>query len=99
MVKRRPCVPDLIGVWECWFLRRVSKVSAEKPLEAKERTNNKLSPHMASTSGFQPTPQWWEATALTTAPPCPPCVVDRPYHFQQMIESIYRIYTGTLDLA
>ena len=34
-----------------------------------ERTNNKLNPHMASTPGFEPGPHWWEASALTTAPP------------------------------
>ena len=40
----------------------------EKPLGAKERTNNKLNPHMASTPGFEPGPRWGEASALTTAP-------------------------------
>ena len=39
------------------------------PLGAKERTNNKLNPHMASTPGFEPGLHWWEASALTTAPP------------------------------
>ena len=43
-------------------------VPREKPLGAKERTNNKLNPHMASTPGFEPGPHWWEASALTTAP-------------------------------
>ena len=46
-------------------------VPGEKPLGAKERTNNKLNPHMASTPGFEPGPHWWEASALTTAPPLP----------------------------
>ena len=41
-------------------------VPGEKPLGAKEKTNNKLNPHMASTSGFEPGPHWWEASALTT---------------------------------
>ena len=31
-------------------------VPREKPLGAKERTNNKLNPHMASTPGFEPGP-------------------------------------------
>ena len=44
----------------------------KKPLGAKERTNNKLNPHMASTPGFEPGPHWWEASALTTAPPLLP---------------------------
>ena len=43
-----------------------------KPLEARERTSNKLNPHMASTPGFEPGPHWWEATALTTTPPLLP---------------------------
>ena len=41
----------------------------KKPLGAKERTNNKLNPHMASTPGFEPGPHWLEASVLTTAPP------------------------------
>ena len=40
----------------------------KKPLGAKERTNNKLNPHMASTPVFDLGPHWWEASALTTAP-------------------------------
>ena len=47
-------------------------VPGEKPLGARERTNNKLNPHMASTPGFEPGPHWWEASALTTAPPLLP---------------------------
>ena len=33
-------------------------VPGEKPLGAKERTNNKLNPHMVSTTGFEPGPHW-----------------------------------------
>ena len=43
-------------------------VPGEKHLGAKERTNNKLNPQMASTMGFEPRPHWWEASTLTTAP-------------------------------
>ena len=39
----------------------------EKPGGARERTNNKLNPHMASAPGFEPGPYWWVARALTTA--------------------------------
>ena len=46
-----------------------SGLPGEKPLGAKERTNHKLNPHMASTPGFEPGPNWWEASALTTATP------------------------------
>ena len=44
----------------------------KKPLGARERANNKLNPHMASTPGFELGPQWWEASALTTAPSLSP---------------------------
>ena len=44
-------------------------VPGEKPPGARERTNNKLNPHMESKPGFEPGPHWWEASALTTAPP------------------------------
>ena len=52
-----------VGLWgegKTW-------VPGEKPLGAKERTNNILNPHMASTPGVEPAPRWWEASALTTA--------------------------------
>ena len=66
----------LLDSWLNWNLemsvfeeREKTGLPGEKPLGAKDRTNNKLNPHMASTPGFQPGPQWWEASALTTAPP------------------------------
>ena len=40
-------------------------VPDEKPIGARERTNNKLNPHMVSTPGFEPWPHCWEASALT----------------------------------
>ena len=67
-------------VYSTWFLVELefgnfgfwgegkTGVPGEKPLGARERTNNKLNPHMASTPGFEPGPQWWETSALTTAP-------------------------------
>ena len=55
----------------CWREGK-SGVPGEKPLGAKERTNNKLNSHMAWTSGFEHEPHWWEARALTTAPPLLP---------------------------
>ena len=54
-------------------------VPGEKPLGAKERTNNKLSPHMASTPEFESGPHWWEASALTTAPSVAPHITVKPY--------------------
>ena len=55
-------------------------VPGEIRLEAKERTNKKLKPYMASTLGLESGPHWWEASALTTAPslnPPPPHSVDK----------------------
>ena len=51
---------------------RKTGAPGEKPLGARERTNNKLNPHMASTPGFEPRPHWWEASAFTTAAPMLP---------------------------
>ena len=39
----------------------------EKPLRARMRTNNKLNPHVIPGPGIEPRPQWWKASALTTA--------------------------------
>ena len=43
-------------------------VPGEKPLGAKERTNQ-LNPNMASMPEFEPGSHWWEVSALTSAPP------------------------------
>ena len=40
--------------------------TGKKLLGAKERTNNKLSPHMVLLPRLEPGPHWWEASALTT---------------------------------
>ena len=42
-------------------------VPGEKPLIAEKRTNNKLNPHIASSSRIYPEPHRWEASALTSA--------------------------------
>ena len=69
-----------IGIWKCWFLRRgETEVPREKPLGARERTNNKLKPHMESTLGIEPGPHWWEASALTIASSLPPKVWHNKY--------------------
>ena len=74
-------VLSLPDSWSNWNLKMLvfeergkTRVPGEKPLGAKERTNSKLNPHMASTPGFEPGPRWWEASALTTAPPLLPKV-------------------------
>ena len=50
------------GKPECW----------EKNLSAQEITNNKLNPHVALALRFEPGPRWWEASAVTNAPPSLP---------------------------
>ena len=52
------------GFWEGGKTR----LPGEKPLRPRERTNNKLNPHMASVTGFEPGPHWWEASNLTSSP-------------------------------
>ena len=49
--------------------RKKTGVLGEKPPGAKERTNNKLNPHMASIPGLEPWSYYWEAVALSTALP------------------------------
>ena len=59
----------LIEIWKLLSLRRGEKWSSwRKPLRARQRTNNKLDPCMALMQGFEPGPQWWEASTLNMAP-------------------------------
>ena len=44
----------------------------EKPLAARERTNKKFNPQMASLPGFKSRTYWWETNAVTTALPLLP---------------------------
>ena len=56
-----------------WNVERKTGVRpTEKPLVARERTNNKLNPHTASMPGFEHGLHWWEANALTTVTPLLP---------------------------
>ena len=50
-----------------WNLEMLGE-PGEKPLAARTRNNNKLNPHMTPSPEIEPGPQWWEASALTTAP-------------------------------
>ena len=43
-------------------------VPGEKPLGARKKTDNKLNPLMTPGLGIEPGTNWWEASALTTAP-------------------------------
>ena len=46
-------------------------VPGEKPFAIEKRTN-KLNQHMTLSLGIESRPHWWEASALTTAPPLLP---------------------------
>ena len=67
------CLPDS---WLNWNLKMSGffrkQKTREKPLGVKERTNNKLNPHMALTPGFEPGPHLWEVGPLTTVPSLAP---------------------------
>ena len=70
-------LPDSWSNWNLEMLvfeERGKPEYPEKNLseQRRERTNNKLNPHMASTPRFEPGQHWWEASALTTAPPLLP---------------------------
>ena len=51
------------------FEKRRKLEYPENTSQSKDRTNNKLNPHMTPCPGIEPGPHWWEASALTTAPP------------------------------
>ena len=64
------------------FEEREKPEYPEKNLSSREekRTNNKLSPDMASSPGIDPEPHWWEASALTSTPSLlPKCVAMSAY--------------------
>ena len=50
------------------FEERGNRSTRRKPLGAEYRTN-KLIPDITPSLGIEPGPHWWEASALTTAPP------------------------------
>ena len=67
---------------ECWFLRRGENHSTRrKTSRSKERTNNKLNPHMTLGPRIEPGPHWWDASALTITPPLLPCIYLRKGEF------------------
>ena len=69
-----PCVPDQIGIWKCWFLRRGKNRSTRRKTswsKGENGTNNKLNPHMESKPGSKPGPHWWRRRVLS--PLCHHC--------------------------
>jgi len=51
--------------------REENRRTRRKSLEA-NKPYNKLNPHMTPGPGIEPGTTWWEAIALTTAPPLLP---------------------------
>ena len=61
------------------FEERGKRENRRETSRNKERTNNKLNQHMASTPGFDPGPNWREANAPTTAKPLLPKLFREPF--------------------
>ena len=85
-------------------------VPGEKPLGARNRTNNKLNPHRTPSLGIEPGPHWWEASALTTAPsllsppPPPPCMLQFKLvvwfkGFQTTVDFYLLLFQGMLHVT
>ena len=57
-----------IGIWKCWFLSGGENWSTQRKTSWSEgeKQPQTLYQHMLSTLGFEPSPHWWEASALTT---------------------------------
>ena len=63
-------ISDRIVIWKCWFLRTAENRSTRrKTSRSKERTNNKLNPHMTPGLGMEPRIHWWEVSDLSLASP------------------------------
>ena len=54
------------------FEERENQSSWRKTYQRKERTNHKLNPHMTPGPGIETGPDWWDLSALSTAPPLLP---------------------------
>ena len=83
--------PYRIGIWNFFLFlggggvgrgEKKIGVSGENTLGARTRTNAKLIRHTPSL-GIEPGQQWWEASALTTAPSLLPQMV-----YEQWISTI-----------
>ena len=103
-------LPDSWSNWNLEMLIFEEKGKPEYPEknlseQGREPTTN--SAHIWSTPGFEPEPHWWQASALTTAPPLLPapllltsiwrhlyfCIVQKKRNFvKYTITSLY-VYT------
>ena len=70
-----PCVPDRIGIWKCWFLRRGENRSTQRrTFQSKGENQQQTQPTYGVDAGSQTrgTLVLWEVSALTTAHPLLP---------------------------
>jgi len=64
-----PTIPGRIGIWKCWFSGRGKNPSIRtKSFRSKGENQQQTHPHMASTQGFEPGPQWLEGSANPLLP-------------------------------
>ena len=68
--KTCPCVSDRIGIWKCWLIwRGENRSTRRKDSWNKGKNQQQTQPTYGVDAGFVPRPYWWEASALTAAPP------------------------------
>ena len=67
-----PCIPDRIGIWQLVFLERGKPEYPEKNLSEQGENQQQTQPTYDAGTGNRTRPHWWEASALTTAPPLLP---------------------------
>ncbi len=72
LIKTCTCIQDQIGIWSVGFCggRKTGEHGKEPSEQEREPTTN--STHIWHRAGIEPGPHWWEAIALTTAPPLLP---------------------------
>ena len=54
-----------IGIWNCFFFSRKGEGRRNINLSEQRKVINNLNACMTSTPGFEPSPHWWEESALT----------------------------------
>ena len=57
LIETCPCIPNRIGIWQC-LKKGENRGTRRKTSWARERTNKKFNPQMASTPGFKRGPYW-----------------------------------------
>ena len=63
-----PCTLDRIGIWQCGFCEKGKTGEPEETLSEQVENQQQILHTYDAESGI-PGPHWWEARALTIAPP------------------------------